>query len=186
MDESLAVRALRRHNAKAATPSIRSFSSFMLQHQNLIANKHALFYRFDEKSKRDQAIEHIKIFLGLVDQQFFHLSQEKERLTADVKRLERQKDTNKRTSEQYKKNIEPVLRQLYSYMGFENDPITLEKILQHPQDAKERLDLIIIPEKINHTSDAGREREHIVKLTSIQPALNPIPFPDMGCSCPQI
>ncbi|MFQ1843638.1 hypothetical protein ACK36U_16925, partial [Aeromonas veronii] len=25
---------------------------------------------------------------------------------------------------------------------------------------------------------AGREREHIVKLTSIQPALNPIPFPD--------
>ncbi|MFM5071281.1 hypothetical protein ACEUBL_19865, partial [Aeromonas veronii] len=33
---------------------------------------------------------------------------------------------------------------------------------------------------------AGREREHIVKLTSIQPALNPIPFPDMGCSCPQI
>ena len=32
----------------------------------------------------------------------------------------------------------------------------------------------------------GREREHIVKLTSIQPALHPIPFPDMGCSCPQI
>lgn len=164
VDESLAVRALRRHNAKAATPSIRSFSSFMLQHQNLIANKHALFYRFDEKSKRDQAIEHIKIFLGLVDQQFFHLSQEKERLTADVKRLERQKDTNKRTSEQYKKNIEPVLRQLYSYMGFENDPITLEKILQHPQDAKERLDLIIIPEKINHTSNATTKYYNNLKL----------------------
>ena len=74
VDESLAARANRRFNQKAPTPSIRSFSSFMLQHQNLVANKHALFYRFDEKEKRDQAIEHTKIFLGLVDQKFFHLS----------------------------------------------------------------------------------------------------------------
>lgn len=165
VDESLAARALRRFNAKAATPSIRSFSSFMLQHQNLVANKHALFYRFDEKEKRDQVIEHIKIFLGLVDQEFFHLSQEKERLTSDVKRLERQKETNRRTSERYKQNIEPVLRQLYASMGFENDPIALEKILQHPQDAKERLDLIIVPEKINHTSDAAIQHYNRLKLT---------------------
>ena len=34
---------------KSPTPSIRSFSSFMLQHQNLVANKHAIFYRFDQK-----------------------------------------------------------------------------------------------------------------------------------------
>ncbi|MGE6167635.1 DUF3732 domain-containing protein [Aeromonas media] len=165
VDESLAARALRRFNAKAATPSIRSFSSFMLQHQNLVANKHALFYRFDEKEKRDQAIEHIKIFLGLVDQEFFHLSQEKERLTSDVKRLERQKETNKRTSDRYKQNIEPVLRQLYASMGFDNDPIALEKILKHPQDAKERLDLIIVPEKINHTSDAATQHYNRLKLT---------------------
>lgn len=165
VDESLAARALRRFNAKTATPSIRSFSSFMLQHQNLVANKHALFYRFDEKEKRDQAIEHIKIFLGLVDQEFFHLSQEKERLTSDVKRLERQKETNKRTSDRYKQNIEPVLRQLYASMGFDNDPIALEKILKHPQDAKERLDLIIVPEKINHTSDAATQHYNWLKLT---------------------
>jgi len=165
VDESLAARALRRFNAKAATPSIRSFSSFMLQHQNLVANKHALFYRFDEKEKRDQVIEHIKIFLGLVDQEFFHLSQEKERLTSDVKRLERQKETNKRTSERYKQNIEPVLRQLYASMGFDNDPIALEKILKHPQDAKEKLDLIIVPEKINHTSDAAIQHYNRLKLT---------------------
>lgn len=165
VDESLTARANRRYNAKAATPSIRSFSSFMLQHQNLVANKHALFYRFDEKEKRDQTIEHIKIFLGLVDQEFFHLSQEKERLTSDIKRLDRQKETNRRTSESYKKNIGPVLRQLYASMGFENEPITLEKILQHPQDAKDRLDLIIIPEKINHNSDATTQYYNSLKLT---------------------
>ena len=31
---------------KKPTPSVRSFTSFMLQHQNLIANKHAIFFSF--------------------------------------------------------------------------------------------------------------------------------------------
>lgn len=170
VDESLVARANRRFNAKAATPSIRSFSSFILQHQNLVANKHALFYRFDEKEKRDQAIEHTKIFLGLVDQKYFHLSQEKERLNADVKRLGRQKETNKRTSENYKKNVGPVLNQLYALMGFKNEPLSLEKILRHPQDAKDQLDSIIVPEKINHSSDAATQHYNQLKLTRNQKA----------------
>lgn len=168
VDESLAARATRRFNAKAATPSIRSFSSFMLQHQNLVANKHALFYRFDEKEKRDQAIDHTKIFLGLVDQKYFHLSQEKERLSANVRRLERQKETNKRTSENYKKNVGPVLSQLYALMGFKDDPISLEKVLRHPQDAKDQLDRIIVPEKINHNSDAATQYYNQLKLARNQ------------------
>ena len=164
VDESLAARANRRFNQKSPTPSIRSFSSFMLQHQNLVANKHALFYRFDEKEKRDQAIEHTKIFLGLVDQKFFHLSQEKERLTAGVRRLERQKETNKRTSESYKQKVGPGLNQLYALMGFQNEPLSLEKVLRHPQDAKDQLDGIIVPEKINHNSDAITQRYNQLKL----------------------
>jgi hypothetical protein len=168
VDESLAARANRRFNTKAATPSIRSFSSFILQHQNLIANKHALFYRFDEKEKRDQAIDHTKIFLGLVDQKYFHLSQEKERLSADVRRLERQKETNKRTSENYKQSVAPVLSQLYALMGFKNEPLSLQQALRHPQDAKDQLDSIIVPEKIDHNSDAATQRYNQLKLERTQ------------------
>ena len=168
VDESLVARANRRFNAKAATPSIRSFSSFMLQHQNLVANKHALFYRFDEKEKRDQVIDHTKIFLGLVDQKYFHLSQEKERLSADVRRLERQKETNKRTSENYKQNVGPVLSQLYALMGFKDEPLSLQEVLRHPQDAKDQLDSIIVPEKINHNSDAVTQRYNQLKLDRTQ------------------
>lgn len=168
VDVSLAARANRRFNAKAATPSIRSFTSFMLQHQNLVANKHALFYRFDEKEKRDQAIEHSKIFLGLVDQKYFHLSQEKERLSGDIKRLERQKETNKRTSENYKQNVGPALSQLYALMGFKDEPLSLEKVLRHPQDAKDQLDNIIVPEKIDHNSDAVTQRYNQLKLARNQ------------------
>ena len=168
VDESLAARANRRSNQKAPTPSVRSFSSFMLQHQNLVANKHALFYRFDEKEKRDQAIEHTKIFLGLVNQKFFLLSQEKERLSTEIKRLERRKETNKRTSESYKINVGPVLKQLYALMGFKNEPLSLDKILRHPQDAKDQLDNIIVSEKINHNSDAITQRYSQLKLARNQ------------------
>jgi len=168
VDESLAARANRRFQAKAATPSIRSFSSFMLQHQNLVANKHALFYRFDEKAKRDQAIDHTKIFLGLVDQEYFHLSQEKERLGTDLRRLEREKETNKRTSDSYKNNVGPVLSQLYALMGFKDDPISLEQVLRHPQDAKEKLEGIIVPEAINHISDTATQHYNQLKLTRNQ------------------
>ena len=44
-DESQEARQVR--HKKAPAPSIRSIASYILQHQNLIANKHALFYRFD-------------------------------------------------------------------------------------------------------------------------------------------
>ncbi|EPJ48299.1 MAG: hypothetical protein OFPII_06680 [Osedax symbiont Rs1] len=168
VDESLAARANRRFNNKAATPSIRSFSSFILQHQNLVANKHALFYRFDEKEKRDQAIDHTKIFLGLVDQKYFHLSQEKERLSSEVRGLERKKEINKRASENYKHHVGPVLSQLYALMGFKEEPLSLEKMLRHPQDAKEQLDIIIVPEKINHNSDAATQRYSLLKLQRTQ------------------
>lgn len=167
VDESLVAKAYR-GNRKAPTPSVRSFSSFMLQHQNLVANKHALFYRFDEKEKRDQTIEHTKIFLGLVDQKFFHLSQEKERLSAEVRSLERQKETNKRTSENYKQKVSPVLSQLYALMGFKSEPLELDKVLRHPQDAKDQLDGIIVAEKINHNSDAMTQRYEELKLARNQ------------------
>ncbi|MCS3848513.1 hypothetical protein GGR70_003576 [Xanthomonas campestris] len=75
---------------KAATPSVRSFSSFMLQHQNLVANKHAIFYRFDEKEKRDQAINHFKIFMGLVDEAYFDLLKEQEIARNELRRVQAQ------------------------------------------------------------------------------------------------
>ncbi|WP_142501516.1 DUF3732 domain-containing protein [Klebsiella sp. 2680] len=157
VDISLTAKSNRKFNRKAPTPSIRSFTSFMLQHQNLVANKHALFYRFDEKEKRDQVIEHTKIFLGLVDQEFFIQSQEKERLTLELNKLLREKENNSRVSTKQKQRLSPVLNQLYALMGFESEPISLNVILLNPRDAKEKLDKIIIPEKINYNSNATTE-----------------------------
>lgn len=47
-------------NPQKGRPSFRNMVSFMLQHQNLVANKHSLFYRFDEKEKRERVIDELR------------------------------------------------------------------------------------------------------------------------------
>ncbi|WP_217578997.1 hypothetical protein, partial [Mesorhizobium sp. GbtcB19] len=49
---------------KEGKPSIRSMTSYLFQHQNLIANKFALFYRFDEYKKRESVIKQFPVFAG--------------------------------------------------------------------------------------------------------------------------
>ena len=71
-------KTINRKAVKKGHPSFRNMVSFMLQHQNLVANKHSLFYRFDEKEKRERVIDEFKIFAGFVDQQYYILSQELE------------------------------------------------------------------------------------------------------------
>ncbi len=94
---------------KSATPSVRSFSSFMLQHQNLVANKHAIFYRFDEKAKRDQAIEHFKILMGLADENYFDLYKEHELAKYELKKIQaqipKQAQRKEITIEGYKRHL---------------------------------------------------------------------------------
>lgn len=75
---------------KSETPSIRSFPSFMLQHQNLVANKHAIFYRFDQKHKRDQAIDHFKILMGIVGEEYFDLAKEHNEAKQELRRIQLQ------------------------------------------------------------------------------------------------
>lgn len=156
VDESLTVRE-RRSNRKSPTPTIRSFTSFMLQHQNLIANKHALFYRFDEKEKRDQIIDHIKMFLGFVDQDFFLFSQEREQLLSQLNILKREQDAKKKVLEKHKEHIAPMLDYLYSLMGSHEELIPIDQVLWNPQQAINTLERVIVPERIVYSSNASTE-----------------------------
>lgn len=90
---------INRKAVKKGHPSFRNMISFMLQHQNLVANKHSLFYRFDEKEKRDRVIDEFKIFAGLVDQQYYTLSQELEEYRIKLDKFQNEKnrfETNKK------------------------------------------------------------------------------------------
>lgn len=139
---------------KSPTPSIRSFMSFMLQHQNLIANKHALFYRFDEKEKRDQVIEHTKIFLGFVNQDYFVISKEKENIEYQIKSLQREKKSQEKIYEKYKNMIHPLLSSLRSLMGIDEDDFPKFHLIDtHIESFKEEIHKMICDDNINRTSD---------------------------------
>ena len=61
-------------NKLKGRPSVRNMMSYILQHQNLIANKLALFYRFDEKEKKEHVIDQFKIFANFVDAEYYSTS----------------------------------------------------------------------------------------------------------------
>ena len=63
---------------KAGKVTMRSFVSLLFQHQNLIANKHSLFYRFDDYQKRKKTIDQFPILLGWVDAEYYSLKQQLE------------------------------------------------------------------------------------------------------------
>ena len=91
--------SINRKAVKKGHPSFRNMISFMLQHQNLVANKHSLFYRFDEKEKRDRIIDEFKIFAGFVDQHYYILSQELEEYKIKLDKFQNEKsrfETNKK------------------------------------------------------------------------------------------
>lgn len=164
VDESLIAKELK--GKATPTPSVRSFMSFLLQHQNLIANKHALFYRFDEKEKRDQVIEHTKIFLGFVDQTYFLLCQQKEKLESEIKKSQRELKVIDTYINENISSIENQLNLLYALMGVEETPIKIEDIKINSHNSKLELDKFVTDDKIIYASDKELEyfKDVLLKL----------------------
>lgn len=142
---------------KKGRPSFRNMISFMLQHQNLIANKHSLFYRFDEKEKRDKVIEEFKIFAGFVDQQYYMLRQE---LKENQKKLEKFKTENSKYEARKAETAQELTEfrdDFFSVSGIELFPgITSESLLNAPQVYIDQLEMYKI--EVNEVSDEYRKK----------------------------
>ncbi len=142
---------------KKGRPSFRNMISFMLQHQNLIANKHSLFYRFDEKEKRERVIEEFKIFAGFVDQQYYLLCQQ-----LDEKR--KQLEQYNIASSKYEANKAVLAQELtelrddfFSTSGIELFPgIISESLLNAPQLYIDKLEAYKV--EVNEISDEYKKR----------------------------
>lgn len=129
-DEDLQDREYRQK--KKERPSIRNMTSFMLQHQNLIANKHAIFYRFDEKAKREQTIEQFKIFTGFVTQEYFTVKQKLADEERNLKKLENQQKNIKEQHEQNSKELEGMLKEFVAITGNELFNVKAKAVLLNP------------------------------------------------------
>lgn len=71
---------------KHGKASLRSAVPFLLQHQNLIANKHSIFYRFDDFYKRKKTVEDFPVLMGWESGQYFVLMRELESLRREQRR----------------------------------------------------------------------------------------------------
>lgn len=137
---------------KKGRPSFRNMVSFMLQHQNLVANKHSLFYRFDEKGKRERVIDEFKIFAGFVDQDYYIVNRELEE-----KRQELEKFNREFSNFEFQKNeratvIDELRAEYLSISGYELFPtITSAQMLSMPQIYIDELEKIKI--EVNEDSD---------------------------------
>ncbi len=102
----------------AGKATMRSFVSLLFQHQNLVANKHSLFYRFDDYHKRKKTIEQLPILLGWVDGEYYALKQQldfkKKKLSAEQKR---QKSIELSKDEEIDRLRVPI-NQYYTSLGY--------------------------------------------------------------------
>ncbi|MFA6175518.1 MAG: DUF3732 domain-containing protein [Phycisphaerae bacterium] len=166
VDEDLEARKRRPFGRHAPSPSIRSFTSFMLQHQNLIANKHAIFYRFDEKEKREQVIEHFKVFMGFVTPEYFQLKQELTEWERQLKALESQLPRAEEIKAESVKRVELALADFSAASGTALVDISAQQMVSIPADALVNVRAATV--NINTLSEeSARQREALERKRSM-------------------
>ena len=78
--------------------SLRSSVPLLFQHQNLIANKHSIFYRFDDFFKRKKTLEDFPVLIGWANSEYFllyrELEEKRKKLATENKLLKRLKLNN--------------------------------------------------------------------------------------------
>lgn len=104
--------------------SIRDTVSFLFQHQNLIANKHALFYRFDDITKRKRVIESLPVLLGSVDENYYDLIRHEKDKKREIKTENLIIEKLKTSKENEKVFLRNSIQLYYSFLG-----LTLEENL---------------------------------------------------------
>ena len=140
-------------NKNSPKPSIRSFSSLIFQPQHIIANKHTLFHRFDQAEKKEQVIDHMKIFLGIVDQRYYLLKQQLEQINSNIRNLQIKESLTSKQNDEITQALRQVLKQLISTAGFEQNNLTVEQVLRNPKYAKEELNQLTSAVKLDFSSD---------------------------------
>ncbi|ENM5827523.1 DUF3732 domain-containing protein [Vibrio metoecus] len=97
--------------------SIRNAVSLMFQHQNLVANKHSIFYRFDDFLKRNSVIDQLPIFLGWFNNKYYRLMLRREQLKRDIIKLEKEENKHKLSIDETKNKILSPLKSYYQALN---------------------------------------------------------------------
>lgn len=117
----LHVSNLELESEKRKKASLRNMVSYLFQHQNLMASKFALFYRFSDFYKRKDVIEQFPIFAGMVSQKYYSRLIELNSLKKKLKNERKIQGANRKSSDYVRKNLVPLLEDYYAFFDKEID-----------------------------------------------------------------
>lgn len=133
--------------------TIRDAASVMFQHQNLVANKHSIFYRFDDFYKRAKAVSDFPIHLGWADGEYFALKREQERLLKELKKNKRENNNSKIDRDKKIHKLKEPIELYFSSLGMklEETDVTLPKLTKLANNLPK------VPENSHENSDLGKQ-----------------------------
>lgn len=118
-------------DAKPEKASLRNMVSYLFQHQNLMASKFALFYRFSDFYKRKAVIQQFPVFSGLVEQEYYSKLIRLNELKSRLKKLRKNEETNKAASQKIKMALSPLLEDYFALLNLSFDnSASLSKMIE--------------------------------------------------------
>jgi hypothetical protein len=106
---------------KAGKTTMRSFVPFLFQHQNLIANKHSIFYRFDDHYKRKKTLDDFPVLIGWESSEYFLSARELEEKMKELKAHNKLVQSLKLKSDDMNVRLRTIIEGYYSIVGLELD-----------------------------------------------------------------
>lgn len=153
--------------------SLRNMVSYLFQHQNLMASKFALFYRFSDFYKRKDIIEQFPVFAGMIGQEYYSDLIELGNLKAQLKKKVKTQIANEKSSTYVKENLKPLLQDYFALLGISFNPdVTTQKMLSLASKLPEYDDSQLFNEggiteryhQLNRKLDELRDQERDVLL----------------------
>jgi hypothetical protein len=120
---------------KEGRASFRNMTPYLFQHQSLIANKHAIFYRFDNRDVQLRVINEFPIFMGWVDGEYYGLRRDLDRKERRLRLLQREKEELEKNKGALKGKLERYVADYYRVIGVPlpvmDNLFDLVKLAQH-------------------------------------------------------
>ena len=116
---------------KEKKASLRNMVSYLFQHQNLMASKFALFYRFSDYYKRKEVTDQFPVFAGMIGQEYYSDLIQLSTLKTQLKQKEKKQKANERSAEYIKENLQVLLQDYYALLDRDFDKnMTLQSMLK--------------------------------------------------------
>lgn len=149
---------------KGKKASLRNMVSYLFQHQNLMASKFALFYRFSDFYKRKDVIEQFPVFAGMISQEYYSDLIQLNNLNAELKQKYKKQKANEKSTAYIKENLSPLLRDYFALLEQDFDSkMPVQKMLKIASELPEFDDSQLFGENkiTEHYSRLNSELENL-------------------------